>query len=79
MSMGMFKILAKFNTVIEAEIVQLLLESNGIVSDVLDANLSYSLGPTFSQGIRLQVRTEDYEKAFSIYQNSLYKSDNDFV
>ncbi|MBF0596454.1 putative signal transducing protein [Faecalibacter rhinopitheci] len=77
--MGTFKILAKFNTVIEAEIVQLLLESEGIRSDVLDSNLSYTIGPTFSQGIRLQVRAEDYELAVKVYENSLDNSSNDFV
>lgn len=68
--MGMFKILAKFNTVIEAEIVQLLLESEGIKSDVLDSNLAFTLGPTYMQGIRLQVLEEDYERALEIYENS---------
>ncbi len=73
----MFKILARFNTVIEAEIIQLLLEAEGIESDVLDANLSYSIGSTFSQGIRLQVKEEDYDKALRIYQQSQDLSEND--
>ena len=73
----MFKILARFNTVIEAEIIQLLLEAEGIESDVLDANLSYSIGSTFSQGIRLQVKEEDYDKALEIYQQSQDLSEND--
>lgn len=68
--MAMFKILAKFNTVIEAEIVQLLLESEGIKSDVLDSNLAFTLGPTYMQGIRLQVLEEDYTRALEIYENS---------
>lgn len=73
----MFKILARFNTVIEAEIIQLLLEAEGIPSDVLDANLSYTIGSTFSQGIRLQVKEEDYDTALEIYQQSQDFSDND--
>lgn len=73
----MFKILARFNTVIEADIIKLLLESEGIESTVLDENLSYTIGSTFSQGIRLQVREEDYEKALKIYKESQDFSDND--
>ena len=73
----MFKILARFNTVIEADIIKLLLESEGIESTVLDENLSFTLGATFSQGIRLQVREEDYEKALKIYNESQDFSDND--
>lgn len=75
--MSIFKILAKFNTVIEADIAQLLLEEYGIKSTVLDGNLAYSLGATFTQGIRLQVREEDYTRALRIYQASLDKSEND--
>jgi hypothetical protein len=75
--MGMFKILTTFTTVIEAEIAQLLLEEYGISSTVLDTNLAYSLGSTYSQGIRLQVKEEDYERALRIYQASLDKSEND--
>lgn len=75
--MGMFKILITFSTVIEAEIVQLLLEEYGIASTVLDTNLAYSLGSTYSQGIRLQVKEEDFERALRIYQASLDKSEND--
>lgn len=75
--MSMFKILAKFNTAIEAEIAQLLLQEYNIPSTVLDSNLAYSLGPTYSQGIRLQVREEDYERALRIYKASLDKSEND--
>lgn len=73
----MFKILARFNTVIEAEIVQLLLESKGIPSYVLDSNLSYTLGPTLSEGIRLQVREQDFDNALKIYNESQDFSDND--
>lgn len=69
MEESIFKILAKFNTVIEAEVVQLILEAEGISSDVLDGNLAFSLGPTSIQGIRLQVKTEDYERALEIYNN----------
>jgi Protein of unknown function (DUF2007). len=65
----MFKIVAKFDTVIEAEIVQLILEAEGIKSDVLDRNLAFTLGPTNIQGVRLQVRTEDYDRALEIYNN----------
>ncbi|QTV05965.1 putative signal transducing protein [Faecalibacter bovis] len=75
----MFKILARFNTVIEADIVKLLLESEGIESTVLDENLTFTLGVTFSQGIRLQVREEDYAKALKIYNNSRDFSDNDLL
>ena len=75
--MSTFKILKKFNTVIEAEMVQLLLEAEGIRSDVLDSNLSFTLGPTFSQGIRLQVLSEDYDNALRIYQDSLENEEND--
>ncbi len=75
--MGIFKILTTFSTVIEAEIAQLMLEDYGIESTVLDGNLAYSLGATYSQGIRLQVKEEDYEKAVKIYQASLDKSEND--
>lgn len=73
----MFEVLARFTTVIEAELVKSLLESEGIQSHILDANLSYSLGPTLSQGIRLQVRKEDYDKALKIYTESQDFSDND--
>ncbi|RLZ12283.1 putative signal transducing protein [Faecalibacter macacae] len=73
----MFKILARFNTVIEADIIKLLLESEGIESTVLDENLSYTIGSTFSQGIRLQVKDEDYEKALKIYRKSQDFHDND--
>lgn len=72
-----FKIVAKFNTVIEAEIFQLVLEAEQISSVVLDANLSFTLGPTSIQGIRLQVKSEDYSKALAIYQNWLDNSSND--
>jgi hypothetical protein len=75
--MSIFKILTTFSTVIEAEITQLLLEEYGIESTVLDSNLAYSLGATYSQGIRLQVKEEDFEKAAKIYQASLDKSEND--
>lgn len=73
----MFEILARFTTVVEAELVKSLLAREGIHSDILDANLSYSLGPTLSQGIRLQVRKEDYEKALEIYTENQDFSDND--
>ncbi|WP_291077485.1 MULTISPECIES: DUF2007 domain-containing protein [unclassified Empedobacter] len=73
----MFKILARFNTVIEADIIKLLLETEGIESTVLDENLSYTIGSTFSQGIRLQVKEEDYEKALKILNESQDFSDND--
>lgn len=73
----MFKILARFNTVIEADIIKLLLESEGIPSTVLDENLSFTLGATFSQGIRLQVREEDYERALKIYNESQDFTEND--
>lgn len=75
--MGEFKIIAKYNTVIEAEIAQLLLEEYGIRSTVLDSNLAYSLGVTYTQGIRLQVREEDYEKALQVFRDNSDNNEND--
>ncbi len=74
--MDQFKTLARFTTVIEAELVKLMLESKGIRSYILDGNLSFSLGATLSQGIRLQVKAEDFERASLIYQNSLKTDQN---
>ena len=75
--MGEYQIVARFNTVIEAEIFQLILETEQIHSVVLDTNLSFSLGPTSIEGVRLQVRTQDYKKAIEIYENWLDNSSND--
>lgn len=74
--MDQFKTLARFTTVIEAELAKLILESKGIRSYVLDSNLSFSIGATLSQGIRLQVKAEDYDRASIIYFNSLKSDQN---
>ena len=64
----MFKIIAKYPTVIEAEMAKSLLETHGIESVVLDQNMMMNIGATISQWIRLQVRTEDFDKAYEILQ-----------
>lgn len=66
--MEMFKIIAKYPTVIEAEMAKSLLETHGIESVVLDQNMMMNIGATISQWIRLQVRTEDFDKAYEILQ-----------
>lgn len=63
-----FVTVASFTTIVEAEAVRGVLESEGIPALVTDANL-VSMNPTFGPaigGVGLQVRAADAERALAI-------------
>ncbi|WP_068595446.1 putative signal transducing protein [Vaginella massiliensis] len=66
--MSIFKIITKYPTVVEAEIAKSVLESHGIASTVLDQNMMMNIGTTITQWIRLQVKSEDFERACEILE-----------
>lgn len=55
----------------EAEIVKGKLNSEGIAAFLIDENTNYTIGPTIIEGVRLQVRQEDYQKAKDIIKKTL--------
>lgn len=67
--MEQFTILDKYPNLIEAEMVRSILESYGIEAFVLDSNLAYNLGAYITQWYRVQVFTEDLEKAKEILES----------
>ncbi|MGI9525742.1 MAG: putative signal transducing protein [Weeksellaceae bacterium] len=64
--MSQFVILHKFYNPVEAEMFRARLESEGIYAAILDQNTNYTIGPTIMDGLRLQIREEDYKKASEI-------------
>lgn len=66
-----FKTLATFDNTWSAEVVKSRLNAEGIEAFLIDANINYSFGPTNVERYRLQVLSEDFEKALNIYKNSL--------
>ncbi len=66
-----FVTLETFSNLWTAEVVKNRLIEEGIQAHILNANVSYSFGPTVLEGYRLQVEQNQFLKALNIYKNSL--------
>ncbi len=65
-----FITIRRFSTVMDAHIVRVLLENNGIPSEVFDENIA-TVNPLYIQaigGIRLMVSEQDKEKALLLLE-----------
>ncbi|MXV38724.1 hypothetical protein GO491_08585 [Flavobacteriaceae bacterium Ap0902] len=69
--MSQFVTLHKFYNPVEAEMFKGRLISENIHAIILDQNTNYTIGTTFVDGLRLQIKEEDYKKAKEILENYL--------
>jgi len=66
-----FVTLETFDNYFTAEVVKSRLMEEGIHAYVINPLLSYSFGPTITEGYRLQVEQSQFLKALNIYKNTL--------
>lgn len=66
-----FVTLETFDNYFTAEVVKSRLIEEGIHAYVISPLLSYSFGPTITEGYRLQVEQSQFLKALNIYKNTL--------
>lgn len=72
--MEQFETIYIFQNLFLAEVVKGRLLSEGIHSHILDGNIQFTIGPTITQGFRLQVKNTDVEKAKDILDKTLQES-----
>lgn len=63
-----------FSNSFQAEVIKGRLESEGIKAFLIDENTGYTIGPTILDGVRLQVKQEDYLQAKHIVEKTLQES-----